>query len=88
MSDIDILNQFLQRTEYSTTEKLIKDQLLELNQLIKTNNQEQDKLAMSLKEREAESLRLSGAFDAHVKLILSLAKESHSTASTTLLSGQ
>lgn len=74
MSDIDTLNKFLQRQDLSAAEHLIKDQLLELDKAIKLNNEEREKLTTSLKDKEVEMLRLSGAFDSHVKLILSLSK--------------
>jgi hypothetical protein len=80
MSDVDTLNAFLQRTDLSSAEQAIKDQLLELDQSIKSNNQEREKLTTSLKEKEVEFLRLSGAFDAQLKLILSLAKAASASA--------
>lgn len=82
MADIDTLNAFLQRTDLSATEQAIKDQLIELDGSVKTNNQERERLVTTLKEKEAEYLRLSGAFDAQLKLILTLAKSGHSDEST------
>jgi hypothetical protein len=74
MSDIEKLNAFLKKEDLGVTEKAIKDQVVELDAAIKANSQEREKLTTSLKEKEVEFLRLSGAFDAQLKLILSLSK--------------
>jgi len=73
MSDIETVNAFLQREDLSVTEQIIKDQLLGLDQSIKLNTQEREKITSSLKEKEIEFLKLSGAFDAQLKLVVALA---------------
>jgi hypothetical protein len=80
MKDLDRLNAFLQKTELGVAEKAIRDQVVEIDAAIKANNQEREKLATSLKEKEIELLRLTGAFDAQLKLILSLSKGDESQA--------
>ena len=74
MSNLEILNSFLQRSDLSAAEFFIKEQLIEFDKLIKSNNDEREKLSATLKEKEVDFLKLSGAFDSHLKLILSLSK--------------
>lgn len=74
MSDIDMINEFLQRTDHNKTEQIIKSQLIELDASLKSLSQEREKLANALKEKEIEFLKLSGAFDTQLKLVIALSK--------------
>jgi hypothetical protein len=74
MTDTELLNAFLQRPDLSSAEQALKEQMLATDRLIKSNTQEREKLLTSLKDKESEYLRLSGAFDSQLSLIISLAK--------------
>lgn len=74
MSDIDLVNSFLQRTDLSRLEQLMKEQILSLDGQMKQNTQEREKLTASLNEASSEFLKVSGAFDTLLKLVVTLSK--------------
>jgi hypothetical protein len=78
MSELDVINGFLKRTDHNPTEQVIKVQLLELDAALKSNAQEREKLVNALKEKEVEFIKLTGAFDTHLKLVVTLAKSASS----------
>lgn len=73
-TDIEVINAFLQREGLSFTEKVLVDHIKETDKLLKENAKERSELVELLKEKESNFIKLSGSFDAQLKLILDSSK--------------
>ncbi len=74
MSDLDTVNQFLNKTDYSMAELAIKNQIIATDAAIKENNKEREELTSNLKQKEVDFLKLSGSLESQIKLVVELSK--------------
>lgn len=75
MTNSDKINAFLNREDLSSVEETLKAQVLEVDTKLKALAKERDDLLLDLKNRESELLKLSGAMDAMLAIVLKLSVE-------------
>lgn len=73
-TEVEIINEFLSRTDLSSTEKVLVAHVKETDRLLKENTKERSELMEVLKEKDSNFIKLSGSFDAQLKLILDLSR--------------
>ena len=80
MTDNEILNEFLNKQDLSDFENTLKSQIFSLDSSLKNNIKEREGILQNLKTKEEEFLRLSGAFDAQVRLVVQIVQQARAKA--------
>ena len=75
MTDNEIVNEFINDTTLTGTDLLLKEQVLGLDGAIKKNRAEQTKVVQNLQDMDSQYLKLSGALDSAIQLIVKARKK-------------
>lgn len=73
--DVSLINAFLSARDLTSVEEKLKNNVLGLNDLAKKLSAERDELNANLQKKQEEFLRVSGALENQLALVLDMAKE-------------